>query len=281
MPPHCCCSRTYGAIRRTFVNFYSDFLNHNNNDTFNVKINAFLAFLNKPEQVFTFTNLLREQVVDMYKIVADKVEVVMPGIEKKYQPICWKEKELIKEKFSTCKEYFLYTGCIRPAANLTNLLKAFSLFKKRQKTNMQLVLASEEAIVDKPFIKSLESYKFRTDVILLTNVKKQDLIQLTTAAYALLDISYLNHGWFHLPAAMQAAVPVIANDTIENKSLLSDAASYVSGDDIESIAKAMMLLFTNETARNKFVENGLRQSKQFDGEKSIFLLWEKISTLVK
>jgi glycosyltransferase involved in cell wall biosynthesis len=37
----------------------------------------------------------------------------------------------------------VYAGAIHPRKNLMNLLKAFSIFKKRQQTNMKLMLTED------------------------------------------------------------------------------------------------------------------------------------------
>lgn len=58
-----------------------------------------------------------------------------------FQPLPWEEKIKVKEQYTAGTEYFLYAGSFRPGKNLVNLLKAFSLFKKRQQSNWKLVLA--------------------------------------------------------------------------------------------------------------------------------------------
>jgi glycosyltransferase involved in cell wall biosynthesis len=57
-------------------------------------------------------------------------------------------------------EYFIYSGEIGTHKNLLNLLKAFSAFKKRQKSNMQLLIAGK--CLDgntKIFLKALRLFK--------------------------------------------------------------------------------------------------------------------------
>ena len=65
----------------------------------------------------------------------------------------WEEKELIKEKYADGKAYFLFSGDINQRSNLINLLKAFSFFKKRQKSNMLLLIAGN---ADEAFKKELK-----------------------------------------------------------------------------------------------------------------------------
>ena len=70
-----------------------------------------------------------------------------------FRPFTWTEKESWKDSFTEGREYFLYVGSVHPRKNLINLLKAFSGFKKRQKTNMQLVIAGRMAWQHEDFYK--------------------------------------------------------------------------------------------------------------------------------
>ena len=68
-----------------------------------------------------------------------KLHVINPGIDEIFKPLDWEEKEIIREKYAEGKAYFLFSGDINRRSNLINLLKAFSFFKKRQKSNMMLL----------------------------------------------------------------------------------------------------------------------------------------------
>ena len=50
--------------------------------------------------------------------------------------------------------------------DLLNLLKAFSVFKKRQKSNWKLVLTGNLRQYDKKFLEDLRTYKYRDDVVM-------------------------------------------------------------------------------------------------------------------
>ena len=100
------------------------------------------------------------------KLEAGKLSVVYSAAKEVFVPLHYEQKSAVKAKYTGGKEYFLYTGSIHPRKNLTNLLKAFSLFKKRQQSQLKLVLAGRLAWKFNAFTESLSTYKYRADVVL-------------------------------------------------------------------------------------------------------------------
>jgi glycosyltransferase involved in cell wall biosynthesis len=192
-------------------------------------------------------------------------------------PADWRQKEKIKDQYSTGKEYFLYSGTIDTQHNLINLLKAFSFFKKRQKSNMQLILASTAGIKDAVFTKSLASYKYRTEVQLLERCSMETLAAVTAAAYALV-YPVLYEGFCTSAAeAMQCGTPVITTNSSSLPEICGDAALYANSSDFNDIADKMMLLFKDEDKRNELIIKGLQQATQFNREKTAVRIWELLA----
>ncbi|WP_462221661.1 glycosyltransferase family protein, partial [Ferruginibacter sp.] len=116
-------------------------------------------FLTKAKVIVTTAEFLKKDIINKYKIASDKIDVAYTSASNNFKPSTWQQKDAVKEKYTEGLEYFLYAGPVNTGSNLITLLKAFSFFKKRQKSNMQLLLMSKSAAIDKDFIKSLASYK--------------------------------------------------------------------------------------------------------------------------
>ncbi len=226
--------------------------------------------------IATATPFLKEQLVAVYKIDAGKIDIVHCGASDAYQPATWQEKDAVKERYTEGLEYFLYSGPIEPRQNLVNLLKAFSFFKKRQKSNMQLVIASTTAASDNVLIKSLATFKFRNEVKLLEKLPTATLAKITGSAYALVYPSHYENFAGAIPAAMQAAVPVIAGNMEAMRDLCADAVLYSNTNDFNDIAEKMMLLFKDESRRNGLIEKGKQQAALYGGANTTQSLWKAI-----
>ncbi|MEO6550586.1 MAG: glycosyltransferase [Ferruginibacter sp.] len=214
------------------------------------------AFLQKANHIAAGSDFIKEAILKKYPVAQDKINVFGLPIDDLYQPIDWKEKELIKEKYAEGKEYFLFTGEIHVGSNLVNLLKAFSFFKKRQKSNMQLIIAGKMNSKKDPFFEMYKTYKYRKEVSILTNLTAKMLAEITGAAYAFLYPVAYDSLFMYPLQAMQCQVPVVTTETVEGRQLMGDAALYADPSNFEDIADKMMLLFKDEGLRSRLINNG-------------------------
>ena len=245
------------------------------------KYNRFLevnarSFLNKASNIFTTSINLQEQIIQRYPVAEKKVTVLYPAADEKYLPINWEQREAVKATYTAGKEYFLYSGIIHTQSNLTNLLKAFSLFKKWQKSNMQLILAIDTTSGGTVFLQSLQTYKHKADVLLLKDTMEEDLLAITAAAYAFVTPAVFNDNTAILLNALQCGVPVIAGNTLPVTEIFGEAILYADCNNVQELADKMMLLFKDEDLRRAFINKGLQQVKQYNWHSNINQLWKNI-----
>ncbi|NOT92600.1 glycosyltransferase family 4 protein [Ferruginibacter sp.] len=233
-------------------------------------------YLAKAETIITTSQFLKQEIITHYKIESKKIEVAYQCAGKYFKPVIWLQKDVAKEHYTDGKEYFLYSGVIDSNNNLITLLKAFSFFKKRQKSNMQLVLASKTTVTDKVFIKDLASFKYRAEVKLCENLQPETLAQITASAYAMVyPLLYQGNG-ISLIEAMQADVPVITADNTAIPEICGDAALYTNPNDFNDIADKMMLLFKDEDKRNQHIIKGRQQAGLYNADKTAAAIWQAI-----
>ncbi len=240
-----------------------------------LQLNAGL-FLNKASNIFTASAYLNEQIIQRYSTAEKKITVLYPAANQKYLPITWDQREAVKATYAAGKEYFLFSGIIHAQSNLTNLLKAFSLFKKWQKSNMQLVLAVDTTMDSTIFFKSLQTYKHKADVILLQDTIEEDLHVITASAYAFVTPALFNDNAVLLLNALQCGVPVIAGNTLPNMEIFGEALLYAACNNVKELADKMMLLFKDEDMRRAFINKGLQQVKQYNWDANIQEVWKNI-----
>jgi glycosyltransferase involved in cell wall biosynthesis len=231
------------------------------------------VFLTKAKSIATVSAFSKQVIVDHYKISAGHVDVIRPGIADIFKPVDWEEKEITREKYAAGKAYFLFSGDINRCSNLINLLKAFSFFKKRQKSNMLLLIAGN---ADESFKKELKTYKFRNEVLLLENVAKEDLAKITAAAYALVYPALYTDLALPPLQAMQCEVPVVAASTGALPSICGNAALYADPRDFKDIAENMMLVFKDEDKAKELVMAGKALVQQYQCDRSADLLMQSI-----
>ena len=236
-----------------------------------------VAFLHKAKTIITTSFFLKTVMVQQLKIDGARISVAHAGANKHFKPaVSWQQKDNTKQRYTFGKEYFLYSGDINAQKNLTALLKAFSFFKKRQQSNMQLVLASKNIAADVTLIKSLASYKYRDQVIVFEELPVEILAQLTATAYALVNpAGYDGAGAVHVEA-MQSDTPVITSNTAAMPEICGEAAVYFAYGDITDMAEKMMLVFKDEDLRNQHIIKGRQQAGIYSWDKTAAIIWNSI-----
>ena len=234
-------------------------------------------FIAKAKTIVTVSAFTKTDLIKQYAVRDEKIHIVHGAAGKWFHPVPWQVKEDVKDSFADGREYFLFTGGIHPRKNLITLLKAFSLFKKWQKSNMKLLVAGRLAWQYDDIVQKLKTYKYRDDVVLLGYLPDEQLARVTASAYALVYPSYFEGFGLPIVEAMQSEVPVITSNTSSMPEIGGDAALYADPNDPEAIAKHMLNLYKDEALRSGLIEAGKLQAAKFSWDTAAQLLWKIIS----
>ena len=233
-------------------------------------------FLKKAKSIATVSEFSKHDILHHYKTDTDKINVVYSAAKEIFRPVAIEIAEETKNKYTKGMEYFLYVGAIHPRKNLVNLLKAFSIFKKRQKSNIKLVLAGRLAWKYDFFIQNLKNYKYRDDVIMLGYVSEDELVKIMASAYALVYPSLLEGFGVPVLEAMKCNVPVITSSRSSMQEIARDAALYADPENFENIAENMMRIYKDENLRKELIEKGKIIAPQYSWQRTAELLWQSI-----
>jgi glycosyltransferase involved in cell wall biosynthesis len=238
-------------------------------------------FLQKAAQIVTVSEFSKQDILLHYPVQANKLSVVHGAAREGFDPLDWGSRDATKASYADGREYFLFVGGVHPRKNLMNLLKAFSLFKKWQHSNMKLLIVGRLAWQYSDIIEKLKSYKYREDVVMLNYVSDHALMQLTASAYALVYPSFFEGFGLPILEAMQSGVPVITSNTSSMPEIAGDAALFASPDDPDAIAKQLLLIYKDESAREKLIEAGKLRAAGFSWEATANKFWEAILKTVE
>ena len=228
--------------------------------------------LGKAQEIITDSEFSKKEIIEKYKIDEGKIDVVYKGVDEIFQPGTFQQKESIKEKYASGNEFFLYTGTISSGNNLLNLLKAFSAFKKMQKSNMQLLIATKTQM-PKEFLQTLRLFKFKSEVHLL-DVDENELANIIASAYAF--VYPFSQEYLYALQAMRSGVPILTGNAGYMPEVCADAALYFDEKDHKKIADKMMLVYKDENARKQLIENGVNLVKKYSWDNSANSLWQSI-----
>ena len=195
----------------------------------------------------------------MLPIAKDRIHIITPLPFPEGKPLNPAEKMKCQLEFAQGRQFFMLAEELRDEAQLVDLLKAFSLFKKRQQTNMKLVLpfALEEEL--NSFTQKLASYKFREDIVITGAISNDTRAQLAAAAYALLLVNPAGGTEARVVEALQLEQPILAPRTFSAEEIAGPSALYTEPGNLQDLANKMMLIYKDESLRTQLILQGKEQ----------------------
>ena len=215
----------------------------------------------------------------------ERIYVLSAPPDERIGPLSAEEKEMIKAERTQGKEYFLadLTGCNEGA--VMDLLKAFSLFKKRQQSRMRLVLAGTIGSAER-IRERLKTYKYREDVDWSDGSPDSGrgstdggrrstdtgMAALAGAAYAVLLPVEGNSLGASLLNTWKAGVPVVAAGGGLLAEMAQGAVLSVTPGDPASLAGQLMRIYKEEDLRKELTRKGFERLKAYSRENFLRVL---------
>jgi len=238
-------------------------------------------FAKKAKRIATVSTYSKEDISKTYGIAPDKIDVVYNGAHKEYHPLEFETRETIKKQYAQGCEYFVFAGALHPRKNIVNLLKAFILFKKRQYTNMKLVIVGRPAWKYEEVEEMRAEMPYREDVMWVGYMNVDELSKVIGAAYAMVYASFFEGFGIPILEALQCEVPAIVSNTSSMPEVAGDAALLVDPNDPQDIADKMHLLYKDENLRKRLIDNARVQASKFAWDATAGKLWDSMMKCVE
>lgn len=237
-----------------------------------------IQFIKKAVQVIALSDSAKKSIATTYSSAADKISVSLPAISSIYNPVSYTTAEAVKNKYTAGKEFFLYGGTTHPSANLYSLLKAFSLFKKRQQSSTKLVIVSLSLQANASFVKSISTYKYRNDIVFIGNSSEEEYAALLASAYAFVYPVLFNGLCLRIVQAVHSHTPVITSKSELTNELAGAAALFVDPSSQQDIADKLMHIYKDESLRNKLINNAAIATEAYKQQSPALRLWQNIAS---
>ncbi len=172
------------------------------------------------------------------------VITVLPGAHSTIVPYSYDEKIKVLDELTGGDEFFVTHFAKNSINDFMAVMKAYSNFRKWQRSAMKLVIIYEDAVQE--LIESkLSTYKYRFDVILRA---EEELERIMPAGYAFIDTSKEIYNALN---AFASHVPVITLHT----NRFEEAVLKATADET-SISDKMMVLYKDEIQRQQLISTG-------------------------
>lgn len=226
----------------------------------------FAATLRKATALISPSQYHKEQLLTQYKLNPASIHVIPPFSTRQYEPVSWEQREEIKDQYAGGNEYFLFTGNLEPGHHIGSLLRAFSVFKKWQKSSMKLLLVGNIPPKHEKELDELTSYRFRSDLVLMAPLPPQEMARLLSGAYAIVYPVNQSFSGKTVLEAMTAGIPVITSPGSASEEVAGAAALYADPVNSREIGEQMIRLYKDETLRIRLINAGKDRAKTFQGQ---------------
>ncbi len=214
--------------------------------------------------VLTISNFIKDEIIDEFKLPADKVTAVSLAPDPHFST---RSRAQIKDALSRLgipEDYILFTGTLEPRKNINLIIDALPLMKHK----ISLVLAGWSGWGDKKWKDELASRGLLKRVIQPGYVSEEDLACLYSGAKAFVYPS-LYEG-FGLPVleAMACGCPVITSKASCLPETAGEAAILTDPHDPQQLADYLNRLIEDDELSRSLVRKGLDHSSSFTWQKT-------------
>lgn len=192
-----------------------------------------------------------------------KINVIYGAATYPFLDRSFNEKEIRKDNLTQGEEFFLAKLSNENDDDFITLLKAFSSFKKWQKSNMKLVVSGFESGLHSSLKRKLSSYKYASDVLVLTDDHTDIYPEILSAAYAFLLLTYKDCDTIPVFEALQSGTLLIAPSLPSIKEIAKNEFIEISTKDQETISRLLINAYQNESLSETMAANGMQLAQQY------------------
>ncbi|MBU0706612.1 glycosyltransferase family 4 protein [Patescibacteria group bacterium] len=230
------------------------------------------------DSIIAVSQFTKSQLIGEYGIENSKIKVIYEAAGGHLKPLDLpKGFELIKRKYDLPDSYFLCLSTLEPRKNTAGIIEAYLAWQEDTKVNVGLVIAGKKH----PKIFSETKLKKHPNIHLAGFIDEEDKALLYQHALAFLYPSFYEGFGLPILEAMQCGTPVITSDATAMPEVAGDAAILVNSGEQKEIKDAMHEICRDKQLRNKLIEKGFAQAKNFAWKKAAEELLKSLENVKK
>jgi glycosyltransferase involved in cell wall biosynthesis len=216
----------------------------------------------RSNMTISVSNYSKQDIVKYTQTDPQKIQVIYPGIDPKFQRVDDRIVSEIRAKLALPDRFILAFGAPDPRKNTITVLNAFLNFCQFN-DDLSLVIAGVNNTYKSTLLQQIDSSPFKQRITILPFVDDADLTAIYNAADLVLYPSLYEGCGFPVLEAMACGTPAIASNLTSIPEVAGDAAILIDPMDIDGITSALIKLSTDRVLRQRLIDRGYQQAQTF------------------
>lgn len=222
------------------------------------------------QKIFTVSEFTRAELVQLYGLPPQKIEVVYNGVNPGFVPLSASSRQMARIKFAGGRPYLIFVGSLHPRKNIQRMLQAFAALPDR---DARLLVVGHRRWWTSGMEAAARPLLRSGRLILQGHLPQHDLFEAVAGAEIMLYPSLFEGFGIPVLEGMQAGVPVLTSNTSALPETAGGAAWLCPPEDIGALSHAMHELLNDHSLREDLIQKGLIRAADFSWEKTARQLW--------
>lgn len=229
---------------------------------------VFRSTILKSEKIIAISEATKQEIIKHFNVNPDKIIVTHEGVDERFKIIenCdIMNKE--KNKFGIDQPFIFYVGVWRDHKNITGLVEAFDLLKKKYNLAHQLVLGGREDLHDTKVREKINASTFKNDIITTGYLSDEELPILYNSASVFVLPSFIEGFGLIAIEAQKCGCPVASSNSPALKEVLANSALFFNPHNVNEMAEIIQKILSDENSRQRLIKAGLENVSRFSWKK--------------
>lgn len=219
------------------------------------------------KKIIAVSKNTKKDLVKIYKIPEEKIEVVLEGAPEKLQTLPTGRQANSKLKISNFKPYLLFIGRLEKRKNIEGIIEAYEMLKKKNNMPHNLVLVGSSGLGYENIKHKVGSSRYKANIILPGFVSEEEKYVLLKNADVFLFPSFYEGFGLPIVEAQSVGTPILVSNVSSLPEVAGEGAAYCDPDEPKSISDGILAIVSDENYRNGIIEKGYRNVERFSWEK--------------